>query len=142
MNKPRNNVRTRLAKQMCFQSFTKSRFASISALRHIQPVITTEDANMFACSVVGSRLDNAILLYRTTIPPSFALIIVVIVFPLSSLQLLNPAYSVHLRPSTVFNNQRRSLSLIVDSSARRSRTSRPTRCYVPSSTFDNVHSFN
>ena len=36
---------------------------SIRALRHIRPAITASDANMIACSVVGSRLDyaNAVL---------------------------------------------------------------------------------
>jgi len=38
-------------------------FYHLRALRHIRPVITASDANMVACSVVGSRLDyaNAVL---------------------------------------------------------------------------------
>ena len=34
-------------------------FYHLRALRHIRPAITVSDANMIACSVVGSRLDYA-----------------------------------------------------------------------------------
>jgi len=46
-----------------FQWTSTCMFYHLRALRHIRPVITNEDANMIACSVVSSRLDydNAVL---------------------------------------------------------------------------------
>ena len=53
----------RLSMDRHVNDVSRSCFYHLRALRHIRPAITASDANMIACSVVGSRLDyaNAVL---------------------------------------------------------------------------------
>ena len=53
----------RLLMEKHVNEVSRTCFYHLRALRHIRPAITVSDANMIACSVVGSRLDyaNAVL---------------------------------------------------------------------------------
>ena len=49
----------RLSMDIHVNEVSRACFYHLRALRHIRSAITTEDANMIACSVVGARLDYA-----------------------------------------------------------------------------------